>query len=433
MRRRLLSCSLVCLLAATVTAVAQDRPLPVPNYDLAARWMAGKVGKLVFDTTVTPHWAEGSERFWYAFETAQGRRYMLVDPVKRSRAPLWDNARMAALLTGITRIPYDAQHLPIQPSTMKWTRNDAAIRFEVEVPKDAVIVGEKTGTKKAEATEAKKDEAGKQDTKKDDTKKDEVTKAGDDKDAEEPKTTKTLTFSYELATGALTLLADYEPEPKKPAWAQVSPDQKTVVFARGHNLFMMDAASYALARKNFGDATIQEVQLTTDGEEHRGFARRLSEDAKTSLKKDQKGDTAHKDGPRVPAIGVQWARDSKKFSVVRVDQRKVADLWVINSLATPRPKLETYRYAMPGEVNVDQHELLVFDRDSRTRVTVTCTASTCAARTPRRVTSPRSSKSGSIPTSTRSRCGRSATVRSSCTGPSATGGATTTCSTRTAR
>jgi hypothetical protein len=30
------------------------------------------------------------------------------------------------------------------------------------------------------------------------------------------------------------------------------------------------------------------------------------------------------------------------------------DLWVINSLATPRPKLEPYRYTMLGEENVDQ-------------------------------------------------------------------------------
>jgi len=115
---------------------------------------------------------------------------------------------------------------------------------------------------------------------------------------------------------------------------------------------------------------VQELQLTTDGEEHYSFARRLTDEAKTTLKKDQKNDTKHKDGPRVPAIGVQWAKDSKKFSAVRTDQRKVADLWVINSLASPRPKLETYRYEMPGEENVDQDELLVFDRDTKKRITV---------------------------------------------------------------
>jgi len=37
-----------------------------------------------------------------------------------------------------------------------------------------------------------------------------------------------------------------KPDPKKPGWAQVSPDDKTVVCARGHNLFMMDEANYKL-------------------------------------------------------------------------------------------------------------------------------------------------------------------------------------------
>jgi dipeptidyl aminopeptidase/acylaminoacyl peptidase len=389
MRRCVTVCVLACVFAmGTAGVVAQDRALPKPNYDLAARWMASKVGKIVFDTNVAPRWAEASDRFWYAFETAQGRMYMLVDPVKRTRAPLWDNAKMAAMLTNITRYPYDSHHLPIQASTMKWTKNDTAIRFELEVPKDAKIVGEKVEEKKAEATktEEKKDETKKEDVKEEEVKKEEVKREDvkkDDmkqdekkegeaaaKEAEEPKTTKTLYFEYEIATGKLALLPDFKPDPKKPGWAQISPDDKTVLFARGHNLFMMDAENYRLALKDFGDAKIQELQLTTDGEEHYSFARRLTDEAKTTLKKDQKGDTKHKDGPRVPAIGIQWAKDSKRFSAVRADQRKVADLWVINSLASPRPKLETYRYAMPGEEHVDQNELLVFDRDSKRRVTV---------------------------------------------------------------
>ncbi len=378
----------------TIGLSAGDRPLPKPNYDLASRWMATKVGKLVFDTSVAPRWAETSDRFWYAFETAQGRKFMLVDPLKRTKTPLWDNAKMAATLTNITRIPYESPHLPITPATMKWVKNDTAIRFELEVPKDADIVGEKkteasskkqegasqkTEEKKTEelkTEQVKKEEVKKEEVKKDELKKDEVKKdekktgAATEPDAEPPKTTKTLYFEYDLATGKLALLPDHTPDPKKPGWAQVSPDDKTVVFARGHNLFMMDEASYKLAQKDFGDATVQEVQLTTDGEEHYSFARRLTDEAKTTLKKDQKNDTKHKDGPRVPAIGVQWAKDSKKFSATRSDQRKVADLWVINALASPRPKLETYRYAMPGEENVDQEELLVFDRDTKKRVTM---------------------------------------------------------------
>jgi dipeptidyl-peptidase-4 len=380
-RQVLLAAAFCCIVVLSIGLSAGDRPLPKPNYDLASRWMAAKVGKLVFDTSVAPRWAETSDRFWYAFETAQGRRFMLVDPVKRTKAPLWDNAKMAAMLTSITRIPYDSQHLPITPATMKWVKNDAAIRFELEVPKDAKIVGEKEEEKKQEASSKKQGEQKTEEKKTEEVKKEELKKTDEQKkdekktdaaaegDAEPPKTTKTLYFEYDLATGKLALLPDFKPDPKKPGWAQVSPDDKTVIFARGHNLFMMDEANYKIALKDFGDPKVQEVQLTTDGVEHYSFARRLNDEAKNTLKKDQKGDTKHKDGPRVPAIMVQWAKDSKKFSATRSDQRKVADLWVINSLASPRPKLETYRYAMPGEEHVDQQELLIFDRDTKTRVT----------------------------------------------------------------
>ncbi len=366
----LLTLALLVVALSTGTMATDERVAPKPNYDLAARWMASKVGKLVFDTSVSPHWAEGSDRFWYAFETAHGRQFVLVDPVKRTKTPLWDNAKMAAMLTGITRIPYDSQHLPIQPATMKWVKSDAAIRFEVEVPKDATIVGEKPPADEKKAAEATKDvkadEQKKEDVKKEDVKKDAAKK---DEPKEEPKTTKTLYFEYDLAAGKIALLPDFKADPKKPGWAQVSPDGKTVLFARGFNLFMMDEASYKLAQKDFGDPKVQEVQLTTDGEDHYSFARELTDEAKTTLKKDQKGDTKHKDGPRVPAIGAVWAKDSSRFAMTRTDLRKVGDLWVINSLAQPRPTLETYRYAMPGEENVDQEELLVFDRASRQRVT----------------------------------------------------------------
>jgi dipeptidyl aminopeptidase/acylaminoacyl peptidase len=43
----------------------------------------------------------------------------------------------------------------------------------------------------------------------------------------------------------------------------------------------------------------------------------------------------------------------------------VGDLWVINSLAMPRPRLETYKYGMPGEANQPQAEAWVFDISSR--------------------------------------------------------------------
>src|SRR5215510_12866227 len=136
--RMTLSVCLLSLMAAAPRLQAQKPEATVaPNYDLAAQWTPQKVGKLVFDTTVTPRWLETSDRFWYAYQTREGRRFMLVDPVKRTKAPLFDHAKMAATLTSITRLPYDAQHLPF--SSVRFVNKDAAIEFDVQVPADAVI------------------------------------------------------------------------------------------------------------------------------------------------------------------------------------------------------------------------------------------------------------------------------------------------------
>src|SRR5687767_10551668 len=132
-------CTVVLALTSSSLRAQKVEPTApaVPNYDLAAQWTSQKVGKLVFDTTVSPQWLETSDRFWYSYRTREGRRFMLVDPIKKTRAPLFDHAKMAATLTTITRIPYDAQHLPF--SNVRFVKKDTAIEFDVQVPADAII------------------------------------------------------------------------------------------------------------------------------------------------------------------------------------------------------------------------------------------------------------------------------------------------------
>jgi hypothetical protein len=100
-----------------------------------------------------------------------------------------------------------------------------------------------------------------------------------------------------------------------------------------------------------------------------GYAKRLNDDDRKALKKDSKDDK-NKAGQRVPSIVINWSKDSKKFAVVRRDERKVGDLWVVNHLSNPRPTLETYRYAMPGEPNIAQPQIEIFDVASKGRVKV---------------------------------------------------------------
>ena len=337
---------------------AADTRLHKANYELAARWTPQKVGKMVFDTTVAPRWFESSDRFWYSHETSQGRKFFLADPAKKTKTALFDHAKVAAQLTKLTRIPYDAQHLPIQNARL--VRQDAALQFEVIVPVEAEIPGLKPEVKKAETTISDGGNNQQPDNDDDDEQMEAQQRRGAGPVAAPASMTRSVYFEYDFASAKVAMLPDYQP-PKKPRWASLSPDEKTIVFARGNNLFMLEASNYAKAVEKEDDSTIAETQLTSDGEEHYGYARRLSTEEKRQMNLKGKN-------PRVPAVQIHWSKDSRKFSIVRMDQRKVSDLWVINSLSTPRPTLETYRYAMPGEVNVPQSDLEIFDLASKARL-----------------------------------------------------------------
>ena len=88
--------SVPALRAQNGQAAAPQTAAVVPNYDLASQWTTQKVNRLVFDTSVTPRWLDTGDRFWYAYQTREGRRFFLVDPVKKAKAPLFDHAAMAA-------------------------------------------------------------------------------------------------------------------------------------------------------------------------------------------------------------------------------------------------------------------------------------------------------------------------------------------------
>jgi dipeptidyl aminopeptidase/acylaminoacyl peptidase len=360
-------------------APVPERVLTTPNYDLASRWMSAKVAKLVFSTSVTPHWLEFSDRLWYSYETTAGMKWWIVDPLKKAKTPLWDNAKMAAQLTRILRTPYDAQHLPI--TQIKFIENDTKIRFSVSLPQNARVenaAGEEL-TGETQQQENQVQGGGR------------ATRGGGGGGggrgvgqgqqagrAGGAPPQKQWWLEYDLATGTLGLNDKYEPEKPNPTWATVSPDKQTILFARGHNLFMMDTANFELAKKKADDPAVVETQLTTDGEKYDSYARNGqggTADQQQQLQDEQTtGQTGQtesaatrvlseqdkKFGPRTAAIAVSWSQDHSRFSVLRSDQRKVADLWVINALANPRPTLETYKYGMPGEENQPQQELHVF-------------------------------------------------------------------------
>lgn len=326
----------VILSTSPVILSAQNESATKANYALASRFTPVKLKKMVFDTSVDAHWLKHSDRFWYSFESTEGKVFNIVDPTKKTKNPIFDHVRMAAMLTEIIKDPFEAKHLPIKK--IKFVKNDTAIQFEVESSLEETVEEKKEEEKVKEKMEEVEEEK-----------------------KEEKRDKKVFYFEYKLATGKLILLEDYKKPPETPKWANISPDEKIIVFARHHNLYYMDRENFEKYLKNKKDPAIVEHKLTTDGEEDYSYA--SFERGVTDVEKEKKKDE------RKP-IKIVWSRDSKKFAMIRTDNRKVKGLWVLHSLAKPRPVLESYKYQMPGEAKAPQFEILIFDLEPKKSIKV---------------------------------------------------------------
>ena len=295
---------LSCLLLA-FSSVAQQ-PTYQGNYELAARFSPDKLKKMIFSTSVDPHWMKKSDRFWYEYETTQGKKWVLVDPVRRIKSPLFDADKLAAELTKAVKDPFDGQHLKLD--NMKLLGDENTLQFTVKSTADVL-------------------------------KKDWAELKAKNKNAKDSLEKKVHTFQFNLTSQQLKEIETVK-EPARLAWANIAPDSSKVVYVKNFNLYWMDKANFLKAVKDLKDTTLVEQALTTDGvaDYEYGWGDRGEDNVEVEKKK--------KDRKRAPVL---WSADSRQFILTRSDQRAVKDLWVIHNTRDPRPTLETYKYAMPGE------------------------------------------------------------------------------------
>lgn len=287
-------------------AIAQEKVYP-GNYELAARFSPEKIRKMVFSTSVSPHWLKKSDRFWYEYETSDGKNWYLVDPVRKSKTTLFDKDKLAMEITKIMKDPVDGQHLKLDD--IKFMEDENTIRFKIKGTEEVL----------------KKDW-------------DEIKEKN--KSAKDSLEKKTFVFQYNIGNQQLVEIVDAEKDPKRLSWASISPDSSKIVFAKHNNLYWMDKENFLKAAKDEKDSTIVEHQLTTDGVEDfgYGFSGRGEDNVEVEKNKDKR-----------KRAGVLWNEASTQFVFTRSDDRKVKDLWVLHNTRDPRPTLETYKYAMPGE------------------------------------------------------------------------------------
>jgi dipeptidyl aminopeptidase/acylaminoacyl peptidase len=117
----------------------------------------------------------------------------------------------------------------------------------------------------------------------------------------------------------------------------LSPDGKHAVFIRDYNLWVRDAASG------------QETQLTKDGVKDYGYAT----------------DNAGWQSSERPIV--VWSPDSSKIATYQQDQRKVGEMYLVET-KVGHPTLRAWKYPLPGDDVVTMIEPVVIDVDKNQMV-----------------------------------------------------------------
>ncbi|RPJ71916.1 MAG: S9 family peptidase [Acidobacteria bacterium] len=204
----LLAFSIVPPALAQVPAGATPPVVTAADYARAEKFLAAALTPLVVGGSVTAAWLP-DDRFTYRNTTAAGVEFILVDPVKKTRARAFDHEKLAAALGAAAGGTYEPAKLPFQ--SIELSADGKMVSFDVETKRWSCDV---QGTKCTSAGEARAPQA---------------------------------TGGRGGRGGARTA-------------AVPSPDGTRAVFIRNWNLWVRDVA------------TGQERALTTDGEENFGYA-----------------------------------------------------------------------------------------------------------------------------------------------------------------
>ena len=101
MKSRILLILAFTLLFASVQG--QNEAVTDADYRMAEQFSPTKIKRMVFSTSVRPNWMRTGDKFWYSYKTSTGINYYIVDLNTKSKKKMFDNDRMAAMITLITK------------------------------------------------------------------------------------------------------------------------------------------------------------------------------------------------------------------------------------------------------------------------------------------------------------------------------------------
>ncbi len=338
-RLRLLLALLTALALSTASHLQADQQrVTGANFKQAHKYSPEFLRPFIYSTAVVPNWIGKTDVFWYEYRTSKGRQFYRVNAQQATREPLFNNAKLATLLSEMTRKPLEPALLPLSGvsvgddgNKMKFVTGE--FRYEYDLRAEQLVklgkapVGPPVFGGSPEQLERLRQQLGDERFKQLMERQRELQKEDDEKKDK----------------------SDIKPPPKglKGDYRAFSPDRKMYAFAREHNLFLAEAGKE-------GEA----IQLTKDGAVDYSFGA-----ASGGVGGKGKG----KGGTRP---FVSWSKDSKAFHVTRTDARGVEELFLVNPVAQPRPTLSKYKYPMPGEENIRRTELHVYHKATNKLVRV---------------------------------------------------------------
>jgi dipeptidyl aminopeptidase/acylaminoacyl peptidase len=311
---------IVAACTVALPAIGQQRVVTAADYARAERAMTAPaaVTALADAGRVTPNWL-ANDQFWY--RTSDGQ-FLLVDPLKKTKLPAFDHAKVAAAMARASGKSVDAQHLPF--ATIAFTKDYKSIMVADSGKEWSCDVKGSKCTSLAPgaiAAAAAPVEAG----------------AGRGGRGGRGGGGGGRGGGRGGAGGAGGTSSHGEP-------LNMSPDGQRGVYIHDWNLWVKETAGGA------------ETQLTTDGVKDFGYAT---------------NNAGWTGGPT--AVGV-WSPDGKRFATQQQDERGVGQMYLVstpvgtfsaNGRDGGHPVLRAWAYPLPGDSVITTIQRVIIDVGAR--------------------------------------------------------------------
>jgi len=100
------------------------------DYKRAEQFLPGNLQRIVKNAEVSPHFINETSRFWYRRTEHDKKQFVLVDPMRKTRVPLFDHEKLAARLSHAAHREYSATNLPFDE--LELAKDELSIGFEAD-------------------------------------------------------------------------------------------------------------------------------------------------------------------------------------------------------------------------------------------------------------------------------------------------------------